>query len=139
MVDAAFDAALARDAAPVESPARRALRRLLRRKGAVLGLVVIALFVATAVFAPLIAPYDPAAQGWTANASDAKSQMALLSLDAVDGFMGQNCLTRHGCHQNPGPGATRLMFVEMTKRVNHASGSSNSRVSSAEDVEAVVA
>ena len=65
MVDAAFDAALARDAAPVESPARRALRRLLRRKGAVLGLAVIALFVAAAVLAPLIAPYDPTAQSWT--------------------------------------------------------------------------
>ena len=45
---------------------RRALRRLRRRKGAVLGLVVIALFVLLAVFAPLIAPYDPAAQSWTA-------------------------------------------------------------------------
>jgi peptide/nickel transport system permease protein len=65
MADVAFDVALAPEAAPVESPARRALRRLLRRKGAVLGLAVIALFVAAAVCAPLIAPYDPAAQGWT--------------------------------------------------------------------------
>src|SRR5713226_8716071 len=44
---------------------RRALRRLLRRKGAIFGLVVIALFVLVAVFAPLISPYDPAAQSWT--------------------------------------------------------------------------
>ena len=44
---------------------RRALRRLKRRKGAVVGLVVIALFVILAVFAPLISPYDPAAQSWT--------------------------------------------------------------------------
>ena len=50
----------------VESPARRALRRLWRRKGAVVGLVVVALFVAIAIFAPLISPYDPAAQSWTA-------------------------------------------------------------------------
>jgi peptide/nickel transport system permease protein len=49
-----------------ESPSARMLRRLLRRKGAVLGLVVIALFVAVAVLAPLIAPYDPTAQTWTA-------------------------------------------------------------------------
>jgi peptide/nickel transport system permease protein len=49
-----------------ESPAARALRRLVRRKGAVLGLVVLALFIAAAVLAPLIAPYDPNAQTWTA-------------------------------------------------------------------------
>ncbi len=62
----AYDPALAarRDEA-LESPTRRALRRLVRRKGAVVGLIVIALFVALAVFAPLIAPYDPNAQGWT--------------------------------------------------------------------------
>ena len=49
-----------------ESPSDRTLRRLLRRRGAVLGLAVIALFVAVAVLAPLIAPYDPTAQTWTA-------------------------------------------------------------------------
>ena len=50
----------------IESPARRAMRRLWRRKGAVAGLVVVGLFVAIAIFAPLISPYDPAAQSWTA-------------------------------------------------------------------------
>ncbi len=64
MADIALDSALMRDAA-VESPMRRALRRLLRRNGAIFGLVVIALFVLVAVFAPLISPYDPAAQSWT--------------------------------------------------------------------------
>lgn len=54
-----------READEVESPARRALRRLLRRKGAVTGIVVIALFVILAIFAPLIAPYDPIATSWT--------------------------------------------------------------------------
>jgi peptide/nickel transport system permease protein len=49
----------------IESPMRRALRRLLRRKGAVFGLVVIALFVAVAVLAPLISPFDPNIQSWT--------------------------------------------------------------------------
>src|SRR5215216_3179898 len=48
-----------------ESPTRRALRRLLRRKGAVVGMVVIAAFILLAVFAPLVSPYDPTAQGWT--------------------------------------------------------------------------
>ena len=46
----------------VESPAVRVWRRLLRRKGAIFGLFVIGLFVAFAVLAPLIAPYDPIAQ-----------------------------------------------------------------------------
>jgi peptide/nickel transport system permease protein len=48
-----------------ESPGGRAWRRLVRRKSAVLGLGIIVLFVLVAVFAPLIAPYDPAQQGWT--------------------------------------------------------------------------
>ena len=50
----------------VETPARRAWRRLLRRRGAVVGLVVIVLIVLAAIFAPLISPYDPAAQSWSA-------------------------------------------------------------------------
>jgi len=68
MADVPYDSALVARRADetVESPARRALRRLWRRKGAVAGLVVVALFVAIAIFAPLIAPYDPAAQSWTA-------------------------------------------------------------------------
>ena len=48
-----------------ESPTARAWRRLLRRKSAMFGLVVIVLFVLIAVFAPLIAPYDPTQQSWT--------------------------------------------------------------------------
>jgi peptide/nickel transport system permease protein len=62
------DAALPLDdvAEPVDSPASRALRRLVRRKGAMFGLAVIMLFVAAAVFAPLLASYDPTAQSWTA-------------------------------------------------------------------------
>src|SRR5262245_21856514 len=65
MAEATFHDTLVTEAAAVETPARRALRRLLRRKGAVAGLVVIALFVLLALFAPLIAPFDPTAQGWT--------------------------------------------------------------------------
>jgi peptide/nickel transport system permease protein len=48
-----------------ESPGARAWRRLLERKSAVFGLVVIVMFVLIAVFAPLIAPYDPSHQSWT--------------------------------------------------------------------------
>jgi peptide/nickel transport system permease protein len=48
-------------AAPATPAAARphALRRLLARPAAAAGIVVIAVFVAAAVFAPLIAPYDP--------------------------------------------------------------------------------
>jgi peptide/nickel transport system permease protein len=49
----------------LESPGRRAWRRLLKRKGAVIGLVVIVLFIVLALFAPLIVPYDPIATGWS--------------------------------------------------------------------------
>src|SRR5450432_4054835 len=49
----------------MESPARRALRRLFARKGAVAGLIVIAIFIVLAVFAPWIVPYDPIATSWT--------------------------------------------------------------------------
>ena len=48
-----------------ETPARRALRRLFKRRGALVGLIVIATFIALALFAPLIVPFDPVATGWT--------------------------------------------------------------------------
>ena len=49
-----------------ETPTARAMRRLLRRRGAVFGLFVIALLVALALLAPLISPYDPSSQTWSA-------------------------------------------------------------------------
>src|SRR6202007_772758 len=49
----------------LESPSRRALRRLFKRKGAVMGLVILATFTLLALFASLVAPYDPIATGWT--------------------------------------------------------------------------
>jgi peptide/nickel transport system permease protein len=73
----------------VESPMRRALRRLRRRKAAVAGLVVIAIFVVLAVFAPLIAPYDPAAQSWT-SVRKAPSWVYWLGTDDV----GRDVLSR---------------------------------------------
>jgi peptide/nickel transport system permease protein len=54
------------EAVTVESPGRRALRRLARRKGAMVALGIIMLLVLLAIFAPSIAPYDPAKQSWAA-------------------------------------------------------------------------
>ena len=65
MIVAALDSSLAIEA-PAESPAGRAWRRLRRRKGALVGLAIIALFVAMAILAPLVSPYDPTAQSWSA-------------------------------------------------------------------------
>jgi peptide/nickel transport system permease protein len=50
----------------VETPTARAIRRFRRRKGALLALVVIEIFVAAAVLAPLLSPYDPDLQTWSA-------------------------------------------------------------------------
>jgi peptide/nickel transport system permease protein len=47
-------------------PWRRAVRRLARRRGAMAGAAVVLFFVAIAVAAPLIAPYDPVATSWSA-------------------------------------------------------------------------
>ena len=41
-------------------------QRLAKRKSALVGLAVVLLMVFVAVFAPLLAPYDPTAQSWTA-------------------------------------------------------------------------
>ncbi len=56
----------ATEAFHVDSPGRRAWRRLVRRRGAMVGLAIIVLVVVVAIFAPWIAPYDPAQQSWTA-------------------------------------------------------------------------
>lgn len=48
-----------------QSPARLALRRFIGRPVAVAGLAVIVVFIAVAVFAPLVSPYDPIATSWT--------------------------------------------------------------------------
>jgi peptide/nickel transport system permease protein len=47
------------------SPRQLAIRRFLNRPVAVVGLVVILVFLAVAVLAPLVAPYDPIATSWT--------------------------------------------------------------------------
>ena len=55
-------AAPAREAGPWG----RAWRRLRRRRGALVGLAVVLLFIALALFAPWIAPHDPIAASWAA-------------------------------------------------------------------------
>jgi len=47
-----------------ESPTQRAVRRFLRHRLAMAGLVVVVVFVLAAVFAPLLAPYDPNQTSW---------------------------------------------------------------------------
>jgi peptide/nickel transport system permease protein len=47
-------------------PWQRALGRLRRRRGALLGGAIVLFFVLVAIFAPLIAPYDPLATSWSA-------------------------------------------------------------------------
>ena len=51
--------ALVEHAAPPSGLWRDALRRLKRNPGALLGLAVVAVFIIVAIFAPLIAPYQP--------------------------------------------------------------------------------
>jgi len=46
------------------TPRRRALRRLAKRGGAMFGLAVVLFFIAIALLAPWIAPYDPVATSW---------------------------------------------------------------------------
>jgi peptide/nickel transport system permease protein len=65
MADATLGNLSASTRVDMESPARRALHRLLQRKGAVIGLIIIATFVVLALFAPLMAPYDPIASSWS--------------------------------------------------------------------------
>jgi peptide/nickel transport system permease protein len=65
MTEAVLGAAAVAIADDWESPARRTLHRLFRRKGAVVGLIVITTFIVLALFASLIAPYDPLATSWT--------------------------------------------------------------------------
>jgi peptide/nickel transport system permease protein len=47
-----------------ERPWRLALRRLIHRRAALIGLAVVIFFVALALVAPLVAPYDPLATDW---------------------------------------------------------------------------
>ena len=91
MAEAVLSNALggAADDDSAETPTARAMRRLLRRKGAVFGLFVIALLVALALLAPLISPYDPSSQTWSA-VRKAPSALHWFGTDDV----GRDVLTR---------------------------------------------
>jgi peptide/nickel transport system permease protein len=49
-----------------EAPWQRALRHLVKRRAAIAGLGVVLFFIALAVLAPLVSPYDPLATNWGA-------------------------------------------------------------------------
>jgi peptide/nickel transport system permease protein len=53
-------------AASPASPWHRARRKLLQRRPAMVGLVIVLLFIAMALLAPWIAPFDPVATSWGA-------------------------------------------------------------------------
>ena len=48
-----------------QSPGRLAVRRFLHRPAAVIGLAVVVIFIATALLAPWIAPFNPVKTSWT--------------------------------------------------------------------------
>jgi peptide/nickel transport system permease protein len=60
-----------------------AWRRLRRNPAAIVGFVLVGFFVMLALFAPLIAPYDPREQGPLSGAFDGPSRDHLLGLDAL--------------------------------------------------------
>src|SRR5262245_26859481 len=60
-------ATIAANAVPVEKRApNRALRRFLSHRSALFGLAVVLIFVAIAIAAPMLSPFDPAATDWSA-------------------------------------------------------------------------
>jgi peptide/nickel transport system permease protein len=89
MADTTINDALILEAEPVETQTGRALRRLVRRRGAVVGLAILVLFVALALSAPLIMPYDPTAQSWTS----VRKAPSLLHWFGTDD-LGRDVLTR---------------------------------------------
>jgi peptide/nickel transport system permease protein len=47
-----------------ERPWRRTMRRLAKRRAALVGLTVVAFFIALSILAPIVSPYDPLATNW---------------------------------------------------------------------------
>lgn len=77
-----------------ESPFRRSFRRLLRMPGPTIGLVVFSLLVLVAIFAPVIAPYDPITDANVMDAVTPPGEKFLLGSDHA----GRDVLSRliHG-------------------------------------------
>jgi ABC-type dipeptide/oligopeptide/nickel transport system permease subunit len=59
MTTTAETVSIAVSTSSAEGPWRRALRQFLRQRSAIIGMAVIALLAFTAIFAPLITPFDP--------------------------------------------------------------------------------
>jgi len=47
-----------------ERPWRRTMRRLAKRRAALVGMTVVAFFIALSILAPIVSPYDPLATNW---------------------------------------------------------------------------
>ena len=47
-----------------ERPWHRTMRRLAKRRAALVGLIVVAFFIALSILAPIVSPYDPVATNW---------------------------------------------------------------------------
>lgn len=73
----------------IDSPGSRAMRRFFRHRLALFGLVILVIMVVAAIFAPLLAPYDPAAQ----NLIDFRQPPSTKHLLGTDGF-GRDVLSR---------------------------------------------
>jgi peptide/nickel transport system permease protein len=65
-LEARGDAPAILDIEGAEAPWQRALRQLSQRRMAIAGLAVVLFFVAVAILAPVVAPYDPLATNWAA-------------------------------------------------------------------------
>jgi peptide/nickel transport system permease protein len=72
-----------------ERPWQRSLRLLTRRRMAVAGLAVVLFFIALAILAPLVSPYDPSATNWAAVRKPPSAQH-LFGTDEI----GRDLLTR---------------------------------------------
>ena len=65
-----------------ERPWRRTMRRLAKRRTALVGLTVVAFFIALSILAPLVSPYDPLATNWTM-VRKPPSMLHLLGTDEI--------------------------------------------------------
>lgn len=73
----------------IDSPGSRVMLRFLRHRLAMFGMVVLVIMALAAIFAPVIAPYDPAAQ----NLIDFRQPPSAKHLLGTDGF-GRDVLSR---------------------------------------------
>jgi peptide/nickel transport system permease protein len=94
----------------IDSPGSRALRRFLRHRLALLGLVILIIIGLAALFAPLIAPYDPAAQ----NLVDFRQPPSASHWLGTDGF-GRDVLSRliHGARPSLSVGLIAVTIYEL--------------------------